>query len=95
MVKSSKEKAVEILNNTGFECTYDKDNDDIRIWNTNSNKIDLYFMGNLITGEDKKLSFSISSSNGDFKDQKNLHSKVDDLINALEKIKKIDSELIK
>lgn len=90
---NSKEKAVRILNNIGRECTYNKEKDDIAIWDNTHKKINLYFKGNIF-GENKKFSFSISSSNCNLTKQKELHEKVGALIYALEKIKRIDPSLV-
>jgi len=44
---NSKEKAVEILNSIDRQCTYDKENNDIKIWDNPSNKINLFFKGDI------------------------------------------------
>jgi len=87
--KNNKEKAVEILKQHDIECEYDKEKDNIVIWNNPDSKIDLYFL------KDQKLHLNISSSNQDFEEQYRFYLSVDNIIHALDKIKKIDPKLVK
>jgi len=87
--KTSKEKAVEILKQHNIECKYDKEKDNVVIWNNPDSKIGLYFL------KDQKLHLNISSSNQDFEEQYRFYLSVDNIIHALDKIKKIDPELVK
>ena len=87
--KNNKEKAVEILKQHNIECRYDEEKDNIIIWNDPNSRIDLYFL------RDKKFHLNIRCSNQDFEEQYEFYLDFDNFIHALDKIKKIDSSLVK
>lgn len=92
---NNKEKAVKILNDIGYECEYDKENDDIKIWEQMSDEFTLYFLNKtLMSSEQSSFSLSLKSSSGGLENFKELRDNLTLVIGALEKIKKLDKNMV-
>ena len=88
---NSKKKAVELLNNIGYECEYDSEKDDIHIWKQASPFFKLmYFDTNIKAEHDPKFELNIGTMNLDFESQKAHIKRLNSLIEVLDKIKELD-----
>lgn len=87
-----KMKAVEILNDYGFKAEYDEKNNDINIESSLVDPVTINYEHNI---DGRNLVLNFTSSNKSLAEQKEAFKEIVNAIAALERIKKLDSSLVR